>query len=232
MKVLVIGASGATGSLVVHQLLNHQIPVKLVLRPTAQVISNPLVECITASVDEFDGQSYQHLLNDCDAVICCLGHRMTFKGIFGKPHRLVNHAVQRIANALNELGGSRKLILMSTTGYTNRKAGERNTFGERVVLSLLKLLLPPYTDNMLAADFLNDLGEDAVFSWVAVRPNTLVNEQEGSPYEVVEHPTQSPVFHPRTVSRINVATFMVELLLDEQLFLHWSSKTPVVYNRI
>jgi len=45
-----------------------------------------------------------------------------------------------------------KLILMSTTGYTNTITGEKNSLGERIILSILKLLLPPHRDNVKAAN--------------------------------------------------------------------------------
>jgi hypothetical protein len=63
---------------------------------------------------------------------------------------------------------------MSTTAYTNRKTGEVNTFGEKIVFSLLKILLPPHKDNMLAADYLvYKLGSKTNIDWVAVRPDSF-----------------------------------------------------------
>lgn len=74
MKVLVLGASGATGKLVVFQLLQRRIAVKLVVREHAVlhplIIENPLVEIERGNIDSFSQQKVQELLDDCDAAIC------------------------------------------------------------------------------------------------------------------------------------------------------------------
>ena len=36
----------------------------------------------------------------CDAVASCLGHNLTFKGIFGHPRRLVADATRRLCQAI------------------------------------------------------------------------------------------------------------------------------------
>lgn len=235
MNVLVVGASGATGSLVAAQLLENRIAVRMIVRKNAYLShvlkENPLVEMVGGDIDTFSQSQMQELIKDCDAVVCCLGHRTTMRGIFGKPYRLVFHAVQKITTAMEMLACKQKFILMSTTAYTNTNDGEKNTFGESVVLSLFKVLLPPHRDNMLAAEQLVQyVGEREAFSWVAVRPDTLVDEEKSSAYEVVEHPKQSPVFNALKTSRINVASFMTDLLLDETLWQQWKFKTPIIYN--
>jgi hypothetical protein len=66
---------------------------------------------------------------------------------------------------------------MSTTAYTNKKDGKSNTFGEKLVFFLLKYFLPPHKDNMLAADRLvYHLGSQSNSDWVAVRPDSLFDE--------------------------------------------------------
>ena len=237
MKVLVLGASGATGKLVVFQLLQRRIAVKLVVREHAVlhplIIENPLVEIERGNIDSFSQQKVQELLDDCGAAVCCLGHRTTIRGIFGKPHKLVIHAVQKVTTAMEALSCSQKLILMSTTAYTNKQDGEKNRFGEALVLSLLKVLLPPHRDNMLAADFLvHRIGTRGAFSWVAVRPDTLIDAENPSEYELFSHTNRSPVFNAGKTSRINVAACMAELLTDEQLWEQWKYKTPVLYNKL
>lgn len=237
MKTLVLGGSGATGVLVVSQLLERNIDVRMVVRSSAllpqQIKENPLIEIVVGDIDTLTQQAMHDLLIDCDAAICCLGHRTSMKGIFGKPHKLVVHAVQKITAAMEKIAKSQKFILMSTTGYTNAKEGEKNSFGESVVFSILKVLLPPHRDNMDATDYLvNRIGQGKAFSWVAVRPDTLIDEQMPSAYEVLEHTKRSPVFDAGKTSRINVACLMAELLTDDVLWEQWKHKTPVIYNKI
>ena len=66
--------------------------------------------------------------------------------------------------------------------------------------------------------------------WIAVRPDTLINEGEVSKYTVHPSPIKSPIFDAGKTSRINVADFMVSVLKDEELWKKWKYKTPVIYN--
>lgn len=238
MKVLVLGASGATGKLVVMQLIKRQINVRLVVRERAilpaEVLDDPRVEIERGNIAEFNDSEMASLLRDCDAVVSCLGHNITIRGIFGKPRNLVFDTIRNINEIVKEKADIRiKLILMSTTAYTSTLTGEKNSSGERIILSILKRLLPPHRDNVRAADYLYEkIGKaNEKIEWIAVRPDTLVNEDNESPYEVYESPVRSPVFNAGKTSRINVSHFMADLLINERLWREWQFKMPVIYNK-
>jgi putative NADH-flavin reductase len=238
MKVLVLGASGATGRLVVMQLIKRQINTRVVVRErailSAEIFDNPLVEIERGNIAEFTDSELISLLKDCNAIVSCLGHNITIRGIFGKPRNLVSDTIRKMGKMVKEKGDKKvRLILMSTTGYTNSISGEKNSSGERIILSILKLLLPPQRDNVRAADYLNEeIGKDnEKIEWIAVRPDTLVNEDNNSTYEVYESPVRSPIFNSGKTSRINVSHFMADLLIDESLWRQWRFKMPVVYNK-
>ena len=238
MKVLVLGASGATGKLVVMQLIKRQINIRVVVREgailSAEILDNPLVEIERGNIAEFNDSEMISLLEDCNAIVSCLGHNITIRGIFGKPRNLVFDTIRNLSEIVKEKADKKvKLILMSTTGYTNTITGEKNSLGERIILSILKLLLPPHRDNVKAANYLHEeIGEDnEKIEWIAVRPDTLVNEDNKSTYEVYESPVRSPVFNAGTTSRINVSHFMADLLINERLWREWQFKMPVVYNK-
>ena len=237
MKVLVIGASGATGSLVVKQLLNRNLEVKAVVRKDNTVFkdfeNHKLLKCVVENISEFDLNKNIDLINDCDAVISCLGHNISFKGLFGKPRMLVSDSIKNICQALAISKNEKvKLILMNTTGNMSKKIKENYSFGDRIILSLLNVLLPPQKDNVEAAGYLsNNIEENnSKIEWVAVRPDTLINEENESEYEIIESPKRSPVFDAGKTSRINVSHFMVELLLNENLWKKWKFRMPVIYN--
>jgi hypothetical protein len=125
-----------------------------------------------------------------------------------------------------------KFILMSTTAYTNKTIGEKNSLGEKIIFSLLKVLLPPHRDNMLAADHLvHKLGTNSGISWIAVRPDSLIDEEDVTKYEIHNHKIRSPLFNPGKTSRINVSHFMAELVTNDKLWQDWKQKTPVIYNK-
>jgi putative NADH-flavin reductase len=238
MKVLVLGATGATGRLVVQQLVNRKVEVKAVIRKDSSVLKdlekNKLLECIWGNISEFDINKNMDLINDCDAMICCLGHNISLKGLFGKPRMLVSDSIKNICEAISRTQKEKgKLILMNTTGNMNKKIKENYSFGDRIVLSLLNILLPPQKDNVEAARYLsNNIGENnSKIEWIAVRPDTLINEENESEYEIIESPKRSPVFDAGKTSRINVSHFMTELLLDEDLWKKWKYKMPVIYNK-
>lgn len=237
MKVLVIGASGATGKLVIQNALKRENKVKAIYRESSIIpnnfADNQYIEIVKGNITEFSMEQLNNLIMDCDAVICCLGHNLSFKGIFLPPYKLVFGTVINIFDIMRSRNLNKKFILMNTTGYTNSKIGEKNTFGEIFILSLLKIFLPPHRDNMLAADFLiNKIGKDSNMEWVAVRPDSLIDESFESEYEVLDQKKTSPIFNPGKTSRIKVSHFMVDLLTNNDLWYKWKFKTPVIYNKV
>jgi len=238
MKVLFLGATGATGSLVVKQLLNRNVNVKAVARKDSkalnELMNNDLLEIVIGNISEFDLNKNLELINDCDIVVCCLGHNINFKGLFGKPRMLVSDSIKNICNAIERSNKEKvKLILMNTTANMNRKLQENYSCKDRIVLSLLTLFLPPHKDNLEAASYLSNVIADnnSKIEWIAVRPDTLINEEKESEYEIIESPKRSPVFDAGKTSRINVAHFMVELLQNNELWNSWKFKLPVIYNK-
>ncbi|MDP3683822.1 MAG: SDR family oxidoreductase [Ignavibacteria bacterium] len=231
-----MGASGATGKLVVQQLVKKNIKVRVVVRESAiipsQISDDKSIEIIRGNINDFEIAQIKDLVKDCETVICCLGHNISLKGIFGPPQKLVSNTVAKIIEALQFLNMNQKFILMSTTAYTNGKIGELDTTREKIIFSLLKMLLPPHKDNMLAADHLvYKLSTKTNIDWVAVRPDSLFDEENVSKYEIHNCKIRSAIFNPGKTSRINVSHFMVELITNDKLWQEWKHKTPVIYNK-
>ncbi|MFS0722387.1 NAD(P)-dependent oxidoreductase [Paenibacillus sp. 1P07SE] len=237
MKIVVLGASGATGRLVVRALMSRSMPTRILIRETAvldpDIANSPFVEIVRGNIIELGRSELDGLLSDCTVVISCLGHTPTVKGIFGKPRQLVSDTIQHICETVVRSERRIKLILMSTTGYTNRLIGESHPLGERMLFSALSVLLPPQRDNVRAADYLvNGVGQGhEAIRWVVVRPDTLVNQDEASPYDITSSLASSPLFGSGKTSRMNVAHFITELATDPMLWESWEGKTPVIYNK-
>ncbi|MEN8229346.1 MAG: NAD(P)-binding oxidoreductase [Bacteroidota bacterium] len=236
---LVVGASGATGRLLVEQLLDHGVYVKIIVRtvdslPEA-VKNHENLSIIRASVLGLsDAEMAQHV-KGCNAVASCLGHSLNLKGIFGHPRRLVTDATRRLCKAIkaNNSKIPVKFVLMNTTGNSNRDLPERISFGQKCVIWLLRLLLPPQVDNEKATDFLRiEIGQDdSEIEWVAVRPDSLTNEGEVTEYEEYPSPVRSAIFNAGTTSRINVGHFMAKLITDHDAWIKWKGQMPVIYNK-
>ena len=239
MTVLVVGASGATGSKLVEQLLSNKHTVKAIVRSPEKLpeawkqITN--LQIIPASVLNLSDADMSSIVSDCDAVASCLGHTLSFKGIYGKPRRLVTEATQRLCKAIssNHPKSKTKFVLMNTTGNRNRDVNEPISFAQKAVIGLLCVLLPPHVDNEQAADFLRtEIGQDHSFvEWVAVRPDTLINEDRVTDYEIHPSPTRSAIFNAGKVSRINVAHFMARLITDDKVWTAWNGQMPVIYSK-
>jgi nucleoside-diphosphate-sugar epimerase len=239
MTILVVGASGATGRLLVEQLLNRGQSVRAVVRSLdmlPEVLKNhDHLSVIRASVlDLSDAEMAQHV-NECTAVASCLGHNLNWNGIYGHPRRLVTDATRRLCNAIksNKAEKPAKFVLMNTAGNSNRDLREPISLGQRCVIGLLRLLLPPHVDNEKAADYLRtDVGQDdKAIKWAAVRPDTLINEDNVTEYEVRPSPARSAIFNAGSTSRINVAHFMADLITDDDTWNRWKGRMPVIYNK-
>jgi hypothetical protein len=121
---------------------------------------------------------------------------------------------------------------MNTAGNSNRDGSERISLAQRGVIGLMRLLVPPHVDNEQAADHLRlELGrDDRLIEWAVVRPDSLIDEDEVTEYEVHAAPTRSALFDPGRTSRINVAHLMAELVTDDALWNRWKGRMPVIYN--
>lgn len=239
MTTLVVGATGATGKLLVQQLLDRGDAVRAIVRspdalPEAVTDHENCVVIHASVLDLSDAELSEHT-RGCDAVASCLGHNLTFKGIFGRPRRLVTDATRRICAAVrsNQPSAPVRFVLMNTTGNRNRDLDEPISFAQNCVIWLLRLLLPPHVDNEQAADFLRrEIGQnDEAIEWVAVRPDGLTDESQVTAYDVHPSPTRSAIFDAGKTSRINVGHFMAELITNDEAWRAWQGQMPVIYNR-
>jgi nucleoside-diphosphate-sugar epimerase len=239
MTTLVVGASGATGRLLVEQLCNRGQNVRVIVRSPDKLPENlrnhDNVTVIYASVLELSDVELSQHVNGCDAVASYLGHNISFKGIFGQPRRLVTDATRRLCHAIeaNNLDKPTKFVLMNTAGNSNRDLNEPISFSQQCVMGLIRLLLPPHVDNEEAADYLRTkIGQnDRAIEWAAVRPDNLIDEDRVTKYEVYASPTRSAIFDAGVTSRINVAHFMADLIASEDTWNKWKGKMPVIYNK-
>ena len=173
-------------------------------------------------------------LKECDAVFSCLGHNLTCKGIFGQPRLLVTDAVEKICNTIESINPKHKtkFILMSSSGVSNRDISEKPPLSQHLVISILRILVPPHIDNEKATGYLQQrIGQKHPFiEWVAVRPDSLTNEEQVTDYDVCPSPISNVIFNSGSSSRINIANFMSKLVQDTHLWTKWKGQMPVLYN--
>jgi nucleoside-diphosphate-sugar epimerase len=238
MRVLVVGATGATGRLLVEQLLEREVELRVIVRSSARLPASikdqPNVSITEASLLDLSDGEMAEQVEGCDAIASCLGHTLSFKGIYGKPRRLVAEATARLCAAVeaNRPEQPVRFVLMNTTGNRNPDRQERHSRREKVVFWLLRVLLPPQADNEQAAEHLRTaVGPSArAIEWVAVRPDGLVDQDSVTDYTLQPSPTRSAIFDAGKTSRINVAHFMACLITEDELWQRWKGQMPVIYN--
>lgn len=235
--VLLLGATGRTGGRVLRQLLDAHIKVRIIVRSAARLPADlarhSSLTTLEADLLSLGDDDLERQVRGCDAVISCLGHNISFKGVFGPPRDLVTRATTRVCEAIRVQKPSTpvRFILMSSVSV-HRPGGldTRRTRFERVFLWMLCRLVPPAQDNQSAADYLRrEIGAaDPYVQWVAVRPDTLL-EGDASEYALHEGLVAS-LFKPDSTNMANVAQFMSVLATDEWLWEEWRGKMPVIVN--
>lgn len=238
MRVLIIGATGATGKNVTNLFLEAGYDVRVVVREAEKLPEDirlhENISIIKNTILDMKDDDIEHLVRDCDAVISCLGHTLSFRGLFGKPRRLVAGSVRRLCKVIQATSPQEacKLVLMNSAGCQNKDATENISFGQHCILYLLRLLLPPHVDNEQALDYLRtEIGQsNTAIEWVIVRPDNLTNAKIVSSYAVHPSPIRSAIFNAGETSRINVAHFMVSLISQPALWSRWKGQMPVIYN--
>jgi len=238
MKVMILGATGATGRLVVNALLQQGHTVIAQVRNTETLNAlypgheDRLIQLKGTVLSLGDGE-LSKVIHSVDGIICCLGHNLTMKGMYGAPHMLVTDSLQRLIS-LTDHNRSQplKLVLMNSSGVVNHSQNETVPFTQRMVLNLLRVLVPPHLDNERAALYLMQTCTDLPhIEWVTVRPDSLIDSDAVSDYECHPSPIRSAIFNAGKVSRINVANFMGQLMCEPVLWDQWKGKTPVMYNQ-
>ena len=123
-KVLVVGATGATGKHVVQMMLDQGHNVVALVRSKESMLSKlkdktknmDRLEIHEGSITQMSHDSLVALTKDCDYVVSCLGHNLTFKGMFLKDRRLVTDACKKLTKAMP---ASCKLLLMGSDGVAH-----------------------------------------------------------------------------------------------------------------
>lgn len=251
-SVLIVGATGATGKHVVKQMLNLDYRVKVVVRSKERMMEllkeeteqnkTNFLDVTEASLLDLKQEELNNLVEGCDAVIQCLGHNLTFKGMFGHPRQLVTEATKRLTMAAlaskGSAGDQPKFVLMGSNGVANPNGmDDIRPLSERTIIFLLRYLIPPHADNEGAADYLHNLKvqqeekeESKVVKWVIVRPDDLIDDEGNiSKYNLYEKP-QKGLFGGGEATRANVAHFMVELITKDDTWKKWEYKMPVIMN--
>jgi uncharacterized protein YbjT (DUF2867 family) len=207
MKVLVLGATGGTGQLIVHDALEKGHSVVALVRSKARAPDLPGADIIEG--DARDEGALMRALDGCDAVVSSLGTGLSPVSEVS----LLTEATQALVPAMKR-SGVRRLICISALGVGDSR-GHGGFVFDRIFMPLL--LRHAYKDKGRQEAAIRASSLD----WVIVRPGMLTNgPTRGSVRALVDLAS----VNGGKVSRGDVAHFVVEQLATDT----WLKQTPVL----
>jgi len=202
MKLIVFGATGRTGHLVVEQALAAGHEVAAVARhPSALTIQHPRLEVIPSDVLELS--TFEHAIIGKDAVISTLGTTNR------APTTLYSIGIANILRAMQE-ACVRRLVSLSAGAL------DPGPFFQRVAA---RLILWPLFGNGYADVVRMDAElSKSQLDWTIIRPPMLTNGPHTGRYHIAVNKHLPAGW---AVSRANLADYIVTHLADPTTYRAW-----------
>lgn len=199
MKIAVLGATGATGRLVIEQALARGDQVVAYVRNPQGIAAKPSLKVVAGQLS--DTPALKTAISGTDAVLVCLG---THKK---KPIDLMQKSVPLIIRAMKEVNVLR-LVLLSAYGVGETAL----TAGLIARIVYQTMVASVYRDKELSEALLPGSG----LKWTGVYPvgltdGPLADAVEVRPMALVQKVSGLPM-----VSRANVARTMLDAARDDQ----------------
>jgi putative NADH-flavin reductase len=205
VKVLIIGATGATGQVLRREALEQGYEVTALARnPSALAPEDHRPRVLQGNA--LDASEVEAAVAGQDAVLSALGTRST------RPTTLFSQSTHNLISAMNK-HGVRRLVCITGIGAGESK-GHVGFLYDRIML--------PFVVKNIYED--KNRQEEAIkqsdLEWVIVRPARLTDEAAKGEYRVY----LGGSYTAKTISRADVAAFMLAQLTDET-YVH---KMPVI----
>lgn len=197
-KVLIVGASGATGGQLVTRALERGYEVTAFVRNPAGLPSQDQRLRILQG-DVLDYRTVEAAVQDQDAVLCALGHRRYFG-----PTRILSEGTRNILTAM-ETHGVRRFVCVTSLGLGD-SAGR---LGIYYTFLITPLVLPFYFWDKARQE---QLIAGSSLDWTIVRPGMLNNRPARRQYR--HGPRVGNYILSVRISRADVADFILSQLAD------------------
>ncbi|MCK1467355.1 SDR family oxidoreductase [Bradyrhizobium sp. 193] len=206
-KILVLGATGATGRLIVNQAVARGYDVTVLVRSAEKARDITGAKLIVG--DARDETALRAALKGREAVVSALGTPVSpFREV-----TLLSTATRALVSAMKAEQVSR-LVCITGMGAGD-SAGHGGFIADNVIFPLL--LKKVYADKDRQEAIVRDSGLD----WVLVRPSILNNKPgRGS----VRALTDFSGFHGGTIAREDVATFVLDQVRADT----WLHRSPLI----
>jgi putative NADH-flavin reductase len=205
MKVLIIGATGATGKILMREALaqGHQLTA-LARNPSALAPEDHRLRVLQGNA--LDVSSVEAAVAGQDAVLVALGTRSS------RPTTLFSESTHNLIGAMDK-HGVRRLVCITGIGVGDSK-GHVGFLYDRIIRPLV--VRNVYEDKERQEEAI----EQSDLDWVIVRPAQLTDEPARGEYSVFLKGSYTAT----KISRADVAEFMLAQLTDDT-YLH---KMPVI----
>jgi putative NADH-flavin reductase len=206
VKVLIIGATGGTGRILLDKALElgHEVTA-LARNPSAVAPRDYRPRVLQGNA--LDPEAVEAAVAGQDAVLSALGTRSS------RPTTLFSASTANLIGAMNK-HGVRRLVCVTGIGAGDSK-GHGGLLYDRVLLPFV--VRNQYEDKDRQEEIVRRSG----LEWVLVRPARLTNESATGGYQVF---LSGDSYRATTISREDVAAFMLAQLTEDR-YLH---QTPVI----
>ncbi|TGE19949.1 NAD(P)-dependent oxidoreductase [Hymenobacter elongatus] len=199
MKVLVFGASGATGRQLVQQALNQQFSVTAFVRDPAKLtLRHPNLRVVQGDI--LRAETVHQAVAGHDAVLSGLGVKKNQSG-----DTTLSDGTQHIIDAMQR-HGVRRFICESSLGVGSSKSEPGFLFG--------KIIAPLFLKHIMADKERQEaLIQHSALDWTIVRPAGLTNGKATGGYKVALSFANASI--KGRISRADVAQFMLQQLTTD-----------------
>src|SRR5215212_1120537 len=205
MKVLIIGATGATGQILMREALEQGHEVTALARnPSAVAPEDHRLRVLQGNA--LDVSSVEAAVIGQDAVLLALGTRST------RPTTLFSESTHNVIGAMDK-HRVRRLVCITGIGVGDSK-GHVGFFYDRIIRPFV--VRNVYEDKERQEEEI----KRSDLEWVIVRPARLTDEPAKGEYRVF----LGGSYTAKTISRADVAVFMLAQLTDDT----YVRKTPVI----
>ncbi len=201
-RVLIVGATGGTGRLLVAQALERGYAVTALVRNSSRLqVKHPRLKVIQGDV--LDYASVEAAVGGQDAVLSALGHKRFFY-----PTRILSEGTRNILRAM-EIHGVPRLVCETSLGLGDSVG----RMGLYYTFFVIPVILPLYFWDKTRQERI--IAETNV-EWVIVRPGMLTNGDKRGSYR--HGPDVGSLLKTVRISRADVADFMLnQLTCDKYL---------------
>ena len=206
MKLVIFGATSATGKQVVTQALAAGHEVAAFVRDASKLgITHEKLKVVTGNA--LNPSQVEDVVKGSEAVLSTLGPK-------GKPMVMAAESTKNIISAMEKHGVNR-LVVVSVAGVAVSQDNRGSSFVDKLIKFFLKDVFID-RENQLA------VLESSKVDWVAVRVPRLTDDAPtGSVKAFFGNPSPS-----MKISRADLANFMMQQLTENK----WLKQAPIVKN--